>query len=332
MSDPTPLQVLQQANGKPELAALFLTAMEWGRDHWTSFSMRGDSQREVAEQFADKALAALPAAAVPTQQPSGLKLYDLYETRDGRRVSLHAKSDDGETFYGRLPDGRVVAWHKDGRTPPDSTRATEYPSDLIYRVGLIPVGASPAPAAAASVQPVAMRDEFNAWVRDRGCDTDGAWSAWQGCWKLFASPIGLEAAASEGVKPGWKLVPVEPTTAMLQAAVKSRHGPATYKVSMATLEEEDAAEDYRAMLAASPSIGSAGGAGATEQADSVHSAAPQASVPVGVHSGLAAPNAPSAEGSDPCASWHDWEQIDSTPTSQLMRCKRCGYEERHFDD
>lgn len=24
-----------------------------------------------------------------------------------------------------------------------------------------------------------MRAEFMAWVRDRGCDTDGAWSAWQ---------------------------------------------------------------------------------------------------------------------------------------------------------
>lgn len=33
-----------------------------------------------------------------------------------------------------------------------------------------------------------------------------------------------------------------------------------------------------------------------------------------------------------CVRWHDWEEIDSTPTSHLMRCKRCGYEERHFDD
>lgn len=27
-----------------------------------------------------------------------------------------------------------------------------------------------------------MRAEFFAWVRDQGCDTDGAWSAWQGAW------------------------------------------------------------------------------------------------------------------------------------------------------
>lgn len=30
-----------------------------------------------------------------------------------------------------------------------------------------------------------MRAEFHAWVKDRGCDTDGAWSAWQGCWNLL---------------------------------------------------------------------------------------------------------------------------------------------------
>ena len=32
-----------------------------------------------------------------------------------------------------------------------------------------------------------MRDEFQAWVRDRGCDTDGAWSAWQAAWNLRAT-------------------------------------------------------------------------------------------------------------------------------------------------
>lgn len=32
-----------------------------------------------------------------------------------------------------------------------------------------------------------MRAEFLSWVRERGCDTDGAWSAWQGCWNLFAA-------------------------------------------------------------------------------------------------------------------------------------------------
>jgi hypothetical protein len=28
-------------------------------------------------------------------------------------------------------------------------------------------------------QQEAMRAEFMEWVKDRGCDTDGAWSAWQ---------------------------------------------------------------------------------------------------------------------------------------------------------
>jgi hypothetical protein len=27
-----------------------------------------------------------------------------------------------------------------------------------------------------------MRAEFWAWVNDCGCDTDGAWSAWQAAW------------------------------------------------------------------------------------------------------------------------------------------------------
>lgn len=33
-----------------------------------------------------------------------------------------------------------------------------------------------------------MRAEFNAWVESQGCDTDGAWSAWQGCWNLLHTP------------------------------------------------------------------------------------------------------------------------------------------------
>jgi hypothetical protein len=32
-----------------------------------------------------------------------------------------------------------------------------------------------------------MRAEFQAWVQDRGCDSDGAWSAWQGCWNLLSA-------------------------------------------------------------------------------------------------------------------------------------------------
>ena len=45
---------------RESLVAAFLSAMEWGRDHWASFSMRGQDQREIAEQFADKVLASSP--------------------------------------------------------------------------------------------------------------------------------------------------------------------------------------------------------------------------------------------------------------------------------
>jgi hypothetical protein len=31
-----------------------------------------------------------------------------------------------------------------------------------------------------------MRAEFWAWVDEQGCDTDGAWSAWQGAWDFRA--------------------------------------------------------------------------------------------------------------------------------------------------
>lgn len=54
------------------------------------------------------------------------------------------------------------------------------------------------------------------------------------------------------VSARWKLVPIEPTKEMLMAAVKCRHGDATYKVTPATIEEEDAADDYAAILAAVP--------------------------------------------------------------------------------
>jgi hypothetical protein len=57
--------------------------------------------------------------------------------------------------------------------------------------------------------------------------------------------------------PGWKLVPLEPTPEMLRAAVKMREGPAVYKVmsdgGLRTLEQE-AADDYSAMLAATPLV------------------------------------------------------------------------------
>lgn len=28
-----------------------------------------------------------------------------------------------------------------------------------------------------------VREAFMDWVQDRGCDTDGAWSAWQAAWR-----------------------------------------------------------------------------------------------------------------------------------------------------
>lgn len=54
-----------------------------------------------------------------------------------------------------------------------------------------------------------------------------------------------------------KLVPAEPTKAMLEAAVKSRYGAATYKTvsDLGTSSCEcEAADDYRAMLAAAPVV------------------------------------------------------------------------------
>lgn len=57
---------------RESLVAAFLSAMEWGRDHWASFSMRGQDQREIAEQFADKVLASSPqpeAAPAVAQVP-----------------------------------------------------------------------------------------------------------------------------------------------------------------------------------------------------------------------------------------------------------------------
>lgn len=45
--------------------------------------------------------------------------------------------------------------------------------------------------------PPQMRAEFQAWVRDRGCDTGGAWSAWQGCWSLLTPGV----MASDGSQP-----------------------------------------------------------------------------------------------------------------------------------
>ena len=69
---------------------------------------------------------------------------------------------------------------------------------------------------------------------------DAMWAGWQ---------------AALSAPPGYVLVPVEPTPEMLIASVRSREGPAVYNVTsekgLAVLES-DAADDYRAMIAAAP--------------------------------------------------------------------------------
>jgi hypothetical protein len=65
------------------LVTLLLTAMEWGRDYWASFSMRGGGQREVAEQFADKLLNASPPARLAGDGvPAGMALVPVEPTHD----------------------------------------------------------------------------------------------------------------------------------------------------------------------------------------------------------------------------------------------------------
>lgn len=53
----------------------------------------------------------------------------------------------------------------------------ERAANAALRRAMQPMDPQAARAAAAD-----MRAEFEAWVRDRGCDTDGAWSAWQAAW------------------------------------------------------------------------------------------------------------------------------------------------------
>lgn len=43
-----------------------------------------------------------------------------------------------------------------------------------------------------------MRAAFWEWVEDRGCDSDGAWSAWQGCWNLLHSGRVASARTKQG--------------------------------------------------------------------------------------------------------------------------------------
>ena len=64
-----------------------------------------------------------------------------------------------------------------------------------------------------------------------------------------------DAIITTSVPTGWKLVPVEPTIAMLCDAVMEWEGQAVYKVMSASglrKLEEQATDGYRAMLAAAP--------------------------------------------------------------------------------
>lgn len=59
----------------------------------------------------------------------------------------------------------------------------------------------PEPPATGATDAKLMRKEFLAWVKDRGCDTDGAWSAWQAAWNLRApKPVGAAAQSQENSK------------------------------------------------------------------------------------------------------------------------------------
>jgi hypothetical protein len=78
-----------------------------------------------------------------------LEVGKKYATRDGRTVEISASAFDGICFYGRLAAGegwlvsREFAWLPDGRTPPDRSGRTEYPSDLVREVRPTIVGIGP---------------------------------------------------------------------------------------------------------------------------------------------------------------------------------------------
>lgn len=69
-------------------------------------------------------------------------------------------------------------------------------------------------AASSPEQAGQMRDEFNAWVQDRGCDTDGAWSAWQAAWSLRAASS--PEAADEIPEPERRQLTLEQSLAAAQ--------------------------------------------------------------------------------------------------------------------
>jgi len=88
------------------------------------------------------------------------------------------------------------------------------------------------------------RERFEAWLAQfrelAPLHGPVLWEAWQ---------------AALSAPSGYVMVPVEPTPEMLIASVRSREGPAVYNVTsekgLAVLES-DAADDYRAMIAAAP--------------------------------------------------------------------------------
>ena len=116
--------------------------------------------------------------------------------------------------------------------------------------------------------PIAAPQESVAW-RFRGRDSiNGEWGDWQhgahqpqgpASETFQMQPLYTASAAPVPVLPeGWVMVPREPTQEMLDAAVKSRCGCAVHKcvsnVGIRTLEQE-AADDYAAMIAAAPKQG-----------------------------------------------------------------------------
>ena len=73
-------------SGRNALATVFLQAMEWGRDYWAAFSMQGQDQREIAEQFVDKARAVFDAPEAPAQgERTLLEQYDLDQSPEYRK-------------------------------------------------------------------------------------------------------------------------------------------------------------------------------------------------------------------------------------------------------
>lgn len=105
------------------------------------------------------------------------------------------------------------------------------------------------------------RAEFEAWVRETQRLEDGWWcrqlpDGGYSAGNVDAAWTAWQAARRAPVVPqGWKLVPVEPTRAMMASAVMQAEGDAAYKVATARwleAEEREYGDAYEAMLAAAP--------------------------------------------------------------------------------